>query len=64
MGRAAAVTGAAKDSDIMSYTFSADKVDQISFVITVDMEIPGGTTDRTCLKFGSYKGHELLKQRF
>lgn len=39
MGRATAVTGAAKDSDIMSYTFSADKVDQISFVVTVDKGI-------------------------
>lgn len=64
MGRATAVAGAAEDSDLMPYTFSTDKVDQISFIVTVDMEIPGGTTDRTGLKFRSYKGHELLKQRF
>ena len=64
MGRATAVAGAAKDSDIMPYTFSADKVDQISFVVTVDMEISRGTTDRTCLEFRLYKGHELFKQRF
>ena len=64
MGRATAVAGAAQDSDHRPYTFSTDKVDQISFIVTVDMEIPGGTTDRTGLKFRSYKGHELLKQRF
>ena len=64
MGRATAVAGAAKDSDIMPYTFSADKVDQISFVVTVDMEISRGTTDRTCLELRTYKGHELFKQRF
>ena len=46
------------------YTFSTDKVDQISFIVTVDMEITGGTTDRTGLKFRPYKRHELFKQRF
>ena len=64
MGRATAVAGAAQDSDHMPYTFSTDKVDQISFIVTVDMEIPGGTTDRTGLKFRPYKRHELFKQRF
>ena len=64
MGRATAVAVAAKDSDLMPYTFSTDKVDQISFIVTVDMEISGGTTDRTGLKFRPYKGHELFKQRF
>ena len=58
MGRATAVAGAAKDRDIMPYTFSAGKVDQISFVVTVDMEISSGTTDRTGLKFRPYKRHE------
>ena len=55
MGRATAVAGAAENGDSMPYTFSTNKVDQISFIVTVDMEIPGGTTDRTGLKFRSYK---------
>ena len=64
MGRATAAAGAAKDRDIMPYTFSSDKVNQISFVVTVDMEISRGTTDRTGLQFRPYKRHELYKQRF
>ena len=64
MGRATAVAGAAENSDLMPDTFSTNEVDQIPFIVTVDMEISGGTTDRTGLKFRSYKGHELLKQRF
>ena len=38
MGRATAAAGAAKDRDIMPYTFSSDKVNQISFVVTVDIK--------------------------
>ena len=64
MGRATAVAGAAEEGDSMPYTFSTNKVGQISFIVTVDMEIPGGTTDRTGLKFRPYKRHELFKQRF
>ena len=64
MGRSTAVAGAAKDSDLMPDTFSTNEVNQISFIVTVDMEITGGTTDRTGLKFRPYKRHELFKQRF
>ena len=64
MGRAAAVAGAAKDSDLMPDTFSTGEVGQIPFIVTVNLEIPGGTTDGTGLKFRPYKGHELFKERF
>ena len=64
MGRSAAVAGAAEDSGLMPDTFPSDKVDQVSFVVAVDMEIPGGTAGRTCFEFRPYKGHELFKQRF
>ena len=64
MGRATAVTDTAKDGGLMPDTFSTNEVDQIPFIVTVDMEISGGTTDRTGLKFRPYKGHELFKQRF
>ena len=56
MGRAATVADAAKDSGIIPYSFSIDKVNQIPFVVTMDMELSGGTTDRTCLGFRLYKG--------
>jgi hypothetical protein len=39
MGRATAVAGASKDSDIMPHSISAVKVDQMSIIVTVDMEI-------------------------
>ena len=55
MGRATAVTDTAKDGGLMPDTFSTNEVDQIPFIVTVDMEISGGTTDRTGLKFRSYK---------
>ena len=64
MGRAAAVAGAAKDSDLMPDTFSTGEVGQIPFIVTVNLEISGGTTDGTGLKFRPYKGHELFKERF
>ena len=64
MGRAAAVAGAAEDSDLMPDTFSPDEVGQIPFIVTVNLEIPGGTTDGTGLKFRPHKGHELFKERF
>ena len=64
MGRATAVAGAAENSDLMPDTFSTGKVGQIPFIVTVNMEISGGTTDGTGLKFRPYKGHELFKQGF
>ena len=64
MGRAIAVTDTAEDGDLMSDTFSTNEVDEIALVIAVNMEFSRGITDRTCLKFWSYKGHELLKQKF
>ena len=64
MGRSTAVADTTKDGDLMPDTFSTNEVDQISFIVTVDMEIPGGTTNRTGLKFRPYKRHELFKQRF
>ena len=64
MGRAAAVADAAEDSDLMPDTFSTDKVGQIPFIVTVNLEISRGTTDRTGLKFRPYKRHELFKERF
>ena len=39
MGRGTAVAGASKDSDIMPHSISAVKVDQMSIIVTVDMEI-------------------------
>ena len=64
MGRATAVADTAKDSDLMPDTFSTLEVNETALVIAVNLEFSRGITDRTCLKFRSYKGHELLKQRF
>ena len=47
-----------KDGDLISDTFSAYEVDEIVFVIAVNLEFSSGITDRTCLKFSSYKEHE------
>lgn len=41
MGRGTAVAGASKDSDIMTYSIFTVKVDQVSVIVTVDMEISG-----------------------
>lgn len=49
-----------KDGDLISDTFSAYEVDEIVFVIAVNLEFSSGITDRTCLKFSSYKEHEPL----
>ena len=54
----------AEDGDLMSDTFSTREVDETTFVIAVNLEFFRGIAERTCLKFGSYKGHELLKQKY
>ena len=64
MGRATAVADTAKDGDLMPDTFSTNEVDEPALVVAVNLEFSRGITEWTCLKFRSYKGHELLKQRF
>ena len=45
----------------MHEIFTKDAEDKEQTVVTVDMEISRGTTDRTCLEFRLYKGHELTE---
>ena len=59
-----AVTDTAKNGDLMPDTLSTLEVNETALVIAVNLEFSRGITDRTGLKFRSYKGHELLKQRF
>ncbi len=64
MGRAAAVTDTAKDSNFLMDILSTDEIDEIPLVIAMDLQFSSGFTDWAGLKFRSYMSHEPIKERF
>ena len=60
----AAVALNSRNGNLVMNDFAIDKIDKITFVITVNFKVSGGFTDRTCFKFRPEKRHEMLKKRF
>lgn len=64
MSRTTAFADTAKDGNLMADTFSTGEINEVTLIITVNLELSCCVTDWTGFKFWLHKGHEMLKHRF
>lgn len=64
MGAVAAVANDTHNRHLLNNRLSADKINNLAFVIGMNMKITTGTTDRTGLGFRLYILHEIVEENF